>query len=783
MKKTLIICVITLLCLFTSQAQYQHSDFIFQSKERLDFVKNRIKANDSYYKHAYNWLIRGANSDLTKSANPVTNKGFTPPSGDKHDYYSIAPYFWPDRSKPNGLPWKSDDGNINPDTRNNNTDFSRLKDLFIRVDRLSLAYYFSDDRKYANKCIEFLKIWFVNRSTRVNPNVNFGQSVPGRSDGEKWGLIEWPGINKVVTAIQMFEKDGLLSVQFKNAMNAWLKDYTKWLTTSRLGIGASNMDNNHSNWYDYQTIGLLRYLKQNNEAIKRLEEVKTKRIARQIDPDGKQPREIGRTKSLSYHIMNLKAMTFVAEHGKAMGIDLWNYKTHDGRSMKKAYSFLRPFVEGKKRWPWQQLGNINKIYDEDAKPLFSIAETLFSEQRIDAREKVHEFVRYYDFQRYKYPPYSLYGSICKNDTDNDGIKDCDDPCPNDPGNTCNSNEAPVVSFVKPSGNLVVALGYDLMVEATATTSQGTIDNVRLFIDDVLVRQENFSLYEWGHDGSPNPKELNGLTAGRYTIKAIATDNKGNTAETTFILTVKGNQPEVTKLTTIQDAYLQGNTRINDKELRVESGKRMSYLMFDLSIINGRIDTAELKLSVGSDPGNGEIKIYLGNGTNWKESNLSNSNKPGKGKLLATKNTSYNTNKSYVWNLEGLSTSGRVSLIVEHTSGNDVSFWSKEGTKKPELTVTTTNNRQAAILKSIETKKTELSLYPNPAREVVFLRKLPITAYKIELYNNTGRAVMTQNVVKEQTNIELNTSQLPSGMYFLKIYTKNKEAVVTSLVIE
>ena len=43
-----------------------------------------------------------AEADRAMSEGPfsVMDKPVTPPSGDKHDYMSQAPYFWPDPSKP-----------------------------------------------------------------------------------------------------------------------------------------------------------------------------------------------------------------------------------------------------------------------------------------------------------------------------------------------------------------------------------------------------------------------------------------------------------------------------------------------------------------------------------------------------------------------------------------------------------------------------------------------------------------------------------------------------------
>ena len=63
----------------------------------------------------------------------ITGKEILPPSGDKHDYMSMAPYWWPDETKPDGLPYKYRDGMINPETRKANTDQDALKGAFASV--------------------------------------------------------------------------------------------------------------------------------------------------------------------------------------------------------------------------------------------------------------------------------------------------------------------------------------------------------------------------------------------------------------------------------------------------------------------------------------------------------------------------------------------------------------------------------------------------------------------------------------------------------------------------
>src|SRR5438067_13340378 len=71
----------------------------------LTAAKARVKAGDAVIKPAYDALLKDAAKALAMKPAVVTDKHtLLPPSGDVHDYYSLSPYWWPDPSKPNGLP-------------------------------------------------------------------------------------------------------------------------------------------------------------------------------------------------------------------------------------------------------------------------------------------------------------------------------------------------------------------------------------------------------------------------------------------------------------------------------------------------------------------------------------------------------------------------------------------------------------------------------------------------------------------------------------------------------
>ena len=380
------------------------NNFIYLNEDRLNKVKNLIENKDPFFTEAYKSLIDQANKELVKSPNPVTNKNQIPPSGDKHDYMSIAPYRWPNPNTPDGSPWIVKDGEINPMTRGNDTDKVRLSEMFGALDNLSMAYFFSEDITYANKAKAIIKTWFIDDETKVNPNINYGQGIPGEVEGRRAGMIEWSNISTVVTTIQLLESNKVFNTTEMKVLNTWLMDYYTWVKTNKMGIENDNGTQNHSTNYDYQLVGLARYLGLDSEAIARLEDAKTKRIAVQITPDGKQPNELGRTKSVHYCSMNLRIMAFVAEMGIPLGVDLWNYSTSDGRSMKKAFEYLKPFVEEKEKWQYKQIteGGAEKAIEVEMKPLFSIASTIFNEELIN--ESVLDYQNMTYLEKLQYPP-------------------------------------------------------------------------------------------------------------------------------------------------------------------------------------------------------------------------------------------------------------------------------------------------------------------------------------------------------------------------------------------
>jgi Alginate lyase len=314
-----------------------------------------VKAAKSHeYDAAVKTIESAAKRSLSGEIYSVTAKSIIPPSGDKHDYMSQAPYFWPDPKSKDGLPYIRRDGERNPEIEKI-ADHKNMDEMVSAVENLALAYYLRGDEAYAARAVALLRAWFLDPGTKMNPNLNFGQGIPGVTTGRGIGLIETRWLPRVCDTMGLLAGSKALTAPDKKGIEEWFDKFLSWMEASKNGRDEAAAENNHGTFYDVQVASFALFLGRTELARNVLETAKKKRIARQVEPDGSQPLELERTKGWSYSVMNLEGLIILAELGEKAGVDLWNYRTPDGRGIRGALEYLYPFSTGAK-WKHQQIG-------------------------------------------------------------------------------------------------------------------------------------------------------------------------------------------------------------------------------------------------------------------------------------------------------------------------------------------------------------------------------------------------------------------------------------------
>jgi hypothetical protein len=329
-------------------AQATPHALLFDSDNLIE-TKKRIQANDSALIAPLTRLKHDANRTLTVAPFSVTHKDIFPPSGNKHDYMSIAPYWWPNPNTPNGLPYVRRDGEVNPE-RDQTSDRKRLEYLVQSVKTLALTYFFTGREEYAGCAARFLRVWFLDDATQMSPHLRFAQSVPGRNHGRGAGIIETHNLPELIDAVGLLSDANSWTKTDQQRLLGWFGSYLTWLVESPEGKTEAKAENNHGSWYDVQVAAFSVFVGRNELAKKVLTEFSSMRIARQIERDGRQPRELARTRAWNYSIFNLEALINAASIADQLRIDLWNYQTNDRRSIRKALDWLLPFSTGEKKW-------------------------------------------------------------------------------------------------------------------------------------------------------------------------------------------------------------------------------------------------------------------------------------------------------------------------------------------------------------------------------------------------------------------------------------------------
>jgi hypothetical protein len=296
-------------------------------------------------------VIEKANKFL--NLKPRTITAFPSPGniGGKHDFHSDGPYWWPDPANPNG-PYIRKDGIRNPERFQNHdkclVSFSRI--VSIETSALLLT----GKEKYAKSAMKHLTAWFIDTTTRMNPNMLYAQSIKGICTGRGVGIIDAVPLMDVARSVMILEKSPYVSGKDIVLIKEWFRQFIFWLTTHPYGIDEMNAKNNHGMWWHAQ-IAVYARLVENQQVLQLcLDHYKENLLPNQMASDGSFPLELERTNPYAYSLFNLDAMASLAWVLSDTTFYVWNYTLPDGRGLKKGLDFIMPNVKDKSKWPYNK---------------------------------------------------------------------------------------------------------------------------------------------------------------------------------------------------------------------------------------------------------------------------------------------------------------------------------------------------------------------------------------------------------------------------------------------
>jgi hypothetical protein len=280
----------------------------------------------------------------------VTAESCARSAGGKHDFYSEGDYWWPDEKNPNG-PYIQKDGMTNPEN------FVAHRHAMIRfsqiVGALASAYKITKDPKYVKAAQAHLRAWFIDPETLMNPSLQYAQAIKGVATGRGIGIIDTIQLMEVVQGLEVMESSAVLDKKLLAGVKDWFNQYITWLTTHPYGKDEMNAKNNHGTCWCMQTACFAKFTG-NKEVLQFcIDRFKNVLLPNQIEANGSFPQELRRTKPFGYSIFNLDAMTTLCQILSTKEDNLWEFKTPDGRNIKKGIEFLQPFLADKNKWPYQ----------------------------------------------------------------------------------------------------------------------------------------------------------------------------------------------------------------------------------------------------------------------------------------------------------------------------------------------------------------------------------------------------------------------------------------------
>jgi hypothetical protein len=294
------------------------------------------------------------------------------PFEDLHEYVSFATYWWPNPETKDGLPYIRKDGYANPVGKEYDKD--KLRATAILTYHSALLYYLTNDKRYYELLKKHVRYFFLDEKTKMNPSMEGGQFIPGVNNGRAEGIIDYAAnFTYALNLLMQLDQEDLLEKNLVSDLKTWHKDFLNWLLTSKIGKKELTAMNNHGTFYDLAVVTIARFVNDDQVVSMFKEGFIQRRVEPQIDASGLLPKEIARTKSLSYSLMGLKGLIELSE----------SYQIN----APQIDQAINKIISLKDHWPYEQVTTFDPGIWLQYQFLLNNYQTKWTNFKVDVSEK------------------------------------------------------------------------------------------------------------------------------------------------------------------------------------------------------------------------------------------------------------------------------------------------------------------------------------------------------------------------------------------------------------
>jgi hypothetical protein len=311
------------------------------SEDEAEPIRSAIVRKEAWTADALRRLRAEADRCMKEGTWTVTSERPDNPAIDPHDYYSEAPYWWPNPDNPNG-PSIRKEGQANPGRfAANRTSLHQMADA---VFTLGSAAFLLNDSHYARRTARIIRTWFLNPKTRMNPNLEHSQAIPGINSGQSTGVLDGRAFIRAIQGMELLSETGVWDARDQAAVRKWFEDYLRWLTRSPAGEEEKASGNEHAAWWSAQVAAVATFVQNDPETQMAFTFYRDHVFPRQVRLDSGSGREDARTRSPAYPVFNLEADTMVCRIAQMHGVNLWSLRTKNGGALSTVIDKMGPFL-------------------------------------------------------------------------------------------------------------------------------------------------------------------------------------------------------------------------------------------------------------------------------------------------------------------------------------------------------------------------------------------------------------------------------------------------------